>query len=82
MPIRPSDILLPPSKRKTRPSDNAKKRRAAKSTNKGKNLSVWFREDEKSEVEAYAEKALEKPGPLARRVVLLYVRGKLVPRES
>lgn len=79
MPTRayPSDVILSPAKKKTRSTDKTKK-----STTKGKNLSVWFREDEKSEVEAYAEEALEKPGPLARRVVLLYVRGKLVPRAS
>lgn len=79
MPTRtyPSDVLLSQAKKRTRAKDKEKK-----STNKGKNLSVWFREEEKTEVETFAERALEKPGPLARRVVLLYVRGQLVPRAS
>lgn len=77
--VYPADVLLSQAKKKQRAPN---KQDRAKSTNKGKNLSVWFREEEKAELEAYAEQTLEKPGPLTRRVVLLYVRGKLVPRGS
>jgi len=77
-----SSNVVPSQPQRNKRASAQSKKIPVKSSTKGKNLSVWFREEEKVEVEAYAERALEKPGPLARRVVLLYVRGELVPRKS
>ncbi len=51
--------------------------RIPKEQRKGSNLSVWMRESERAEVEAAAEKSMDKAGPWARKILLKAARSQL-----